>query len=88
MDTPCYTGCLIDDNRIYQFTAKKVLEATKLTRQILSFTNWQEALTFIKSNSTNKTQIPDVIFLDINMPILDGWQFLHQLKPLLVNLPK
>lgn len=88
MDTPCYTVCLIDDDRIYQFAAKKVLEATKLTRQILSFTNGQEALAFIKSNSTNETQLPDVIFLDINMPILDGWQFLHQLKPLLVNLPK
>ena len=67
---------VIDDDSVYQFTASRTLKATKLTDQILQFPNGQEALNFLNDNSTNAAKLPDIIFLDINMPVTDGWMFL------------
>jgi two-component system, chemotaxis family, chemotaxis protein CheY len=88
MNKSLFNVCLIDDDRIYQFTAKKVLESTKLATQILSFTNGADGLSFIHTNLTKKDVLPDVIFLDINMPIMDGWQFLKEFALLETKLPK
>jgi CheY-like chemotaxis protein len=79
MASPKHNVCLIDDDKIYQFTARKILESTGLARNILSFYNGSEAIGFLKENATKNTdQLPDVIFLDINMPIMNGWQFLEE----------
>jgi two-component system, chemotaxis family, chemotaxis protein CheY len=79
--------CLIDDDRIYQFTAKKTLESTGLTGQIQAFINGKEALEYFQNN-TNSSFLPHIIFLDINMPILDGWQFLEGFKPIYASMPQ
>lgn len=83
-----YNICLIDDDKIYQFTAKKIIESTNLTKAVLSFFNGEEAIDFFKSNLQNVDSIPDIIFLDINMPIKDGWQFLEDFKSLLNDVKK
>ncbi len=72
-----YTVCLIDDDPIYQFTARKILESTELVKDVCSFVNGAEALAYFETlvRSGNK-DFPDIIFLDINMPVLDGWEFL------------
>ncbi|SDX35285.1 Response regulator receiver domain-containing protein [Hydrobacter penzbergensis] len=72
-----YTVCLIDDDPIYQFTARKILESTDLVKEVHSFNNGAEALVhFEKLAGAGKKDFPDIIFLDINMPVLDGWEFL------------
>ncbi|NOT73370.1 MAG: response regulator [Cyclobacteriaceae bacterium] len=71
---------VIDDDSVYQFTASRTLKATKLTDQILQFPNGQEALTFLHNNATDPGKLPDIIFLDINMPITDGWMFLDEFR--------
>lgn len=73
---------VVDDDTVYQFTASRTLKATKLTDQILQFPNGQEALEFLSSNSANAAKLPDIIFLDINMPVTDGWMFLDEFKKL------
>lgn len=88
MNLSQYNICLIDDDKIYQFTAKKIIESTNLTKAVLSFYNGEEAIDFFKSNLQNVESIPDIIFLDINMPIKDGWQFLEDFKSLLNDLKK
>ena len=72
--------CLVDDDQIYQFTAKKILESLNPNYRIQTFYNGLEAYDFFKSHSTDKTELPDILFLDINMPVIDGWGFLDAYK--------
>ena len=69
--------CIIDDDEIYQFTTKRMIELKGLTESVESFVNGEEALNWLKNNEDSW---PDVIFLDINMPIMDGWTFLQELR--------
>jgi len=80
--------CLIDDDRIYQFTAKKILESTGLTKDIKAFYNGEDAISFLKDQMSETESFPDIIFLDINMPVMDGWQFLDAFDSLQRSLPK
>ena len=68
---------LVDDDGIFQFTTKKTLEATGLANNILICSNGLEAIDLIKNTIHNNAGMPDVIFLDINMPVMNGWDFLH-----------
>ncbi|TAE08574.1 MAG: response regulator [Bacteroidetes bacterium] len=81
--------CLVDDDRIYQFAARKTIEATGLVSSIKSFQNGQEAIRFLENCTEADTQsLPDVIFLDINMPVMNGWQFLDAFSTIRAKLPK
>lgn len=68
---------VVDDDRIYQFTATKSLQLTQSVNEILPFLAAEEALDFLKANAENVSLLPDFIFLDINMPVMDGWMFLE-----------
>jgi CheY-like chemotaxis protein len=75
---------LVDDDEIFTFLTKRTIEETQLVDQIKIFSNGQDAIDFLERASGNKELLPDVILLDINMPILDGWGFLEEfilLKP-------
>ena len=74
--------CLIDDDEIYQFTAQKSIESTGLAQKIIAFSDGQQALDYLTQNMVNVGELPDVVFLDINMPYLDGWGFLEGFKEL------
>lgn len=84
-----YNVCLIDDDKVYQFTSKMILEATLLTSRITTFFNGQEAIEFFLDPANQQIDIlPDVIFLDINMPIMNGWNFLEAFDKIFYTLPK
>ncbi|HEY0654244.1 MAG TPA: response regulator [Chryseosolibacter sp.] len=68
---------LVDDDKIFQLTASKTLKATAITDKILQFENGDEALRFLRDHMTDPDTLPDYIFLDINMPMIDGWMFLE-----------
>ena len=79
-----YNICIIDDDDIYQYTITKILQSLKLNKKIIAFSDGEEALDFLIANLYNDDELPDVIFLDINMPIMDGFQFMEEyvkLKP-------
>ncbi len=76
--------CIIDDDEIYQFTVTKTIKNHNLAKKILVFKDGELAIQFLIDNIGNNENVPDIIFLDINMPIMDGWQFLDeyvQIKP-------
>ncbi len=79
---------VVDDDSVYQFTASRTLQATHLAHQILQFQNGSEALNFLRSGLDASQSIPDIIFLDINMPITDGWAFLEEFHELKARLQK
>jgi CheY-like chemotaxis protein len=81
--------CLVDDDKIYQFAARKTIEATGMVQSIKSFVNGEEAIHFLeKCIEFDPAGIPDIIFLDINMPIMNGWEFLEAYNNLVQRLPK
>ena len=79
---------LVDDDKIFQLTASKTILATHLTNNILQFENGEEALQYIRQNATAPERLPDYIFLDINMPFVDGWMFLGDYATLKQDLTK
>jgi CheY-like chemotaxis protein len=82
------TIAIVDDDKIFQLTASKTIIGTQLTDKVLQFENGEEALTFIKSNLSNPQVLPDYIFLDINMPFVDGWMFLEDYATIKSKLVK
>ena len=81
--------CLIDDDNIYQFTARAILESTGLAKQIRSFYNGSEAITYFQNpQNIDPETLPDLIFLDINMPVMNGWEFLDEYHKFYAMLPK
>ncbi|WP_207497172.1 response regulator [Aridibaculum aurantiacum] len=79
--------CLIDDDNIYQLITTKIIEMVNPQQQVISFSNGQQAIDYFTSLSNEHTTLPDIIFLDLNMPIMNGWDFLDAFSSL-QNLPK
>lgn len=79
---------LIDDDEIFTFLTKKTIENTQLVDQIKVFGNGQDAIDFLENAADNTELLPEVILLDINMPILDGWGFLEEFILLKPNIGK
>ncbi len=77
MNTPVNI-CIVDDDDIYQFTVVKTLELLEFEKNIKVFSDGEEALEFLLDNLDKNDELPDVIFLDINMPIMDGYQFMEE----------
>jgi CheY-like chemotaxis protein len=77
-----HIACIIDDDNINQFIIKRVVENHNFTKKIISFSNGQEAFDFLFNNQKDSENLPDIIFTDINMPIMDGWTFLEHFKTL------
>ena len=79
-------ACVIDDDDIYTFTIKKIIDNSQLAEKTLFFSNGKLALDFFTEYLHQTTHLPDLILLDINMPVLDGWQFMDEfikLRPLI-----
>ena len=66
---------VIDDDEVHQLIVSTKLKRMNISQDIKSFSIAQQALEALKKS--NKEDIPDVIFLDINMPAYDGWDFLE-----------
>ncbi|NAS11774.1 response regulator [Poritiphilus flavus] len=69
---------IIDDDPITIFGIKKMLDHLDICDSISTYLNGKEAIDAIKDLIADKLEVPEVIFLDINMPIMDGWQFLEE----------
>lgn len=67
--------CLIDDDEIQNFINEKVIQRFIPNTTITKYLNAQLAIEHLKTGSLK----PDVILLDINMPIMNGWDFLNVL---------
>ena len=69
---------IIDDDPITVFGIRKMLSTVTSCDNISTFINGKLAIDTIRQLSEENQELPEVIFLDINMPIMDGWQFLEE----------
>jgi CheY-like chemotaxis protein len=71
--------CLVDDDPTYLLLAKRIISLNEYQGTILEYRNGHEAYLALKQMHDQGEKLPDVIFLDINMPIWDGWDFLDEI---------
>lgn len=77
---------VVDDDPIYQIIVNKIIKKSELFSSVSSFKNGKDAIDALKNALKNSERLPDIILLDINMPIMDGWEFMEEkllLKPLI-----
>ena len=73
---------LIDDDDIYVFLTKKTILKVRQDVDVEVFSDGLQAITHLKSIQNQPELLPDVIFLDLNMPVMDGWGFLKEYQEL------
>ncbi|MDC1221178.1 response regulator [Salibacteraceae bacterium] len=72
---------IIDDDSICRMVVRKQIECSEYKTETNEFDNGFPAFEFLMSNMSQPEVLPDVIFLDIFMPNMNGWQFLEKLEP-------
>lgn len=73
---------LVDDDKICNFITEATLNRLGIAKEIHSALNGKEALDLLNDYFTGDRAIPDIILLDLNMPIMDGFQFIEAFKRL------
>ncbi|HRG79354.1 MAG TPA: response regulator [Cyclobacteriaceae bacterium] len=71
---------LVDDNDTDNFISKRIIEITKFARRVEVKGSGKGALDYLKEHQNSPEDIPNIIFLDINMPIVDGFVFLYEFE--------
>jgi CheY-like chemotaxis protein len=69
---------IVDDDRIYIFGLSKLIEMNDFCQELQVFNNGKEALDNFLQDIEAGNELPEVILLDINMPVMDGWEFLDE----------
>ena len=69
---------LIDDDETTNFIHERVIKKAGITENIIKAENGKVALDYLKETNSK----PDLIFVDLNMPVLNGWEFLEQYRQL------
>ena len=69
---------LVDDNDTDNFISKRIIELTGFAKNVEVRNSGKAALDYLRENQTNPERVPNIIFLDINMPVVDGFVFLYE----------
>lgn len=70
------TVLLIDDDKATQYIHKRIINKHTNFKNVLTFLNGEIALTYLNTINVDFIKKPQLILLDLNMPIMDGWDFI------------
>lgn len=73
---------VIDDDIIYKTIMKKIILKSEIFTSTITFSNGKEAINALKNAIENKEDLPEIILLDIEMPVMDGWGFMSEMAVL------
>ena len=79
---------IVDDDAIYQIIVNKIIQRSEMFSAIFSFKNGKEAIDDLYNALEINANLPDIILLDINMPIMDGWEFMDEMGIIKPKFPK
>jgi two-component SAPR family response regulator len=79
---------LIDDDEIFVFATKRLIQLKKFCKDVYHFSTVSEAITYFKNHKKTPELIPDVVFIDINLQAETGWEFINHYEELSHELAK
>ncbi|HBH25718.1 MAG TPA: response regulator [Cytophagales bacterium] len=71
---------LVDDNDTDNFISRRIIEITNFAQEVIIKNSGKGALEYLEQNRDDADKLPDIIILDINMPIVDGFVFLYEFE--------
>ena len=77
---------LVDDNDTDNFINNRIIELTNFAKRVEVKNSGKSALEYLEANKDNDDMLPNIIFLDINMPIVDGFVFLYEFESFPENI--
>lgn len=75
--------CIIDDDPIYQILINKIIAKSKTEYEILRFKNGKEAIDYFTLDTLKN--LPEIILLDLEMPVMDGWDFMTEVDKIFTD---
>jgi len=79
---------LIDDDTINNFIVSNTLVQLAISEKLEICVDGEEAIQYLKERINNPEELPEIIFLDINMPVMDGWEFLNEFEKFFPSIKK
>ena len=71
---------LVDDNETDNFISKRIIEITGFASRVEVMNSGKSALDYLAVHQDRPEDLPNIIFLDINMPVVDGFVFLYEFE--------
>jgi CheY-like chemotaxis protein len=71
---------LIDDDKASNFIHTHIIKKTLVLDTLISKLNGEEAIAYLTTKKDGEYPQPELIFLDINMPVMNGWEFIEEYK--------
>lgn len=79
---------LVDEDQIDNFINERMITTSNFSEEVIVCSSAISALAFLRERLANKSELPEIIFLDLNMPIMDGFGFLEEFDKLVSEYPQ